>query len=572
MIRPDSGGPCSQELTIYEMYKYCEEHVVVKKSDQHAKDGSLKTQRLLVEPPPSLLVHERCNEQKILELTTKIIHLLTGEVWQYLEGHKDLYNGVISRNPHPLNSQDLSEDKTSSETFDPSPPRLEQEKTKVLGDPITDSSMVYSPRASKSNRSEQSVQYEGQNLKDLDSSTLKECPKTEPSHLVEASTSSGEGCPPETDIYPPTEDTETDYQSTQIKEEPISCEEDLTNIDIYPPSEYLSTNIKEESWEEDPQGTDTYMLMGHSQAELSSSHILEQPSSSGEGDATNTDFYTPTYNTEAEYPSKDEEMSSNKYCVPVLLRYTRENSCTFFDHELSPEKDARLVQPKGKESEICGFSCLECGESFSSESLLASHQAAHVEEKRAECQKCFNWKAVLDMHPNVNTEFNPYSCSECGKHFAEKSYLPREFQVHAEEKPFPCPECGKSFQNQSNLSRHRQSHKGEKPYSCVECGKCFTRKSYLEQHVRTHTGDKPYSCSVCGKVFQYQSNFVRHRRIHMGVKPYGCAECGRCFSQKTHLEIHQTVHTGQKPFSCSQCGKTFTQKSHLFSHQRVHYP
>ncbi|KAG9461430.1 hypothetical protein GDO78_016908, partial [Eleutherodactylus coqui] len=69
--------------------------------------------------PPHPLIHEDINVQKILELTNKMIELLTGEVpircqdvavyfsmeeWEYLEGHKDLYKEAMMETRQPLTS------------------------------------------------------------------------------------------------------------------------------------------------------------------------------------------------------------------------------------------------------------------------------------------------------------------------------------------------------------------------------------------------------------------------------------------------------------------------------------
>ncbi|XP_073520208.1 gastrula zinc finger protein XlCGF66.1-like [Phyllobates terribilis] len=103
-----------------------EDYKVVKKTSSErcqapVSEGWGRPLSSIMGPPPHPLIHEDINDQKILELTYKMIELLTGEVpircqdftvyfsmeeWVYLEGHKDLYKDVMMEVPQPLTSPD----------------------------------------------------------------------------------------------------------------------------------------------------------------------------------------------------------------------------------------------------------------------------------------------------------------------------------------------------------------------------------------------------------------------------------------------------------------------------------
>ncbi|XP_063819043.1 oocyte zinc finger protein XlCOF29-like [Pseudophryne corroboree] len=75
-------------------------------SHHHVSGGLSRTQSPITVPPPHSLIHERHNDQKILELTNKIIQLLTGEEEEYIEEHRGLYKDVMMENHRPLTSLD----------------------------------------------------------------------------------------------------------------------------------------------------------------------------------------------------------------------------------------------------------------------------------------------------------------------------------------------------------------------------------------------------------------------------------------------------------------------------------
>ncbi|KAM3940510.1 uncharacterized protein RB166_000462 [Leptodactylus fuscus] len=138
-------------LTLEIIYQLTgEDYTVVKKTSSGCCqtlvfDGWRGTLSPIPGPPPHPLKHEEINGEKILELTNKMLELLTGEVtllgmlghytvtggvgvmtvslccqvpircqdvavyfsmdeWEYLEGHKDLYKEVMMEDHQPLTS------------------------------------------------------------------------------------------------------------------------------------------------------------------------------------------------------------------------------------------------------------------------------------------------------------------------------------------------------------------------------------------------------------------------------------------------------------------------------------
>ncbi|XP_069837147.1 oocyte zinc finger protein XlCOF8.4-like isoform X1 [Dendropsophus ebraccatus] len=103
-----------------------EEYIMVKKSREIAQPG---VRRPILDPPPPSLIDGEKNDEKILDLTNKILHLLTGEVpikyedftvsftmeeWDYVEGHRDLYKHILMDEHQTMSSQNEPPDEVNT--------------------------------------------------------------------------------------------------------------------------------------------------------------------------------------------------------------------------------------------------------------------------------------------------------------------------------------------------------------------------------------------------------------------------------------------------------------------------
>ncbi|XP_066444544.1 zinc finger protein 436-like isoform X2 [Eleutherodactylus coqui] len=592
-----------------------EDYTVVKKLSgecvgPRVSGGWSRTPSPITEPPPHSLIHE----QKLLELTTRMTELLTGEVpircqditvcfsmeeWEYVEGHKDLYKDVMMEDHRPLTSPDGCSQRNPPERC-PSPPYSQdppdhQTMMLLINDP---------PRMEDRN-------HEASRILEL---TLEIISLITGEDYTVVKKSSGECVAPRMSVgwsrtlspitEPPPHSLiheqkllELTTRMTELLtgEVPIRCQ-DITvyfsmeeweyvegHKDLYkdammedhrpltspdgssqrnPPERWPSPPYSQDCPEEkhnvppDHQESCGGILSG----------LGAPPSVTGEDGISRSNQHlllSPGFEVE------DNQLRSDQKSFGYTLG-TISTSSECLKH--SNEKSS-LSRPKTFHRNERSLPCSECGKCFSRKWGLVEHQRSHTREKQFPCPECgksFTQKSSLMQHRRIHTGEKPYSCPECGKCFTQKSQLIKHQKGHTGEKPFSCSECGKCFTQKSNLMEHLRIHTGEKPFSCLECGKSFTHISHFIKHQKSHTGEKPFSCSDCGKCFTQKSNLMQHQKSHTGEKSFSCPECGKCFTTKSSLTQHQRIHTGEKPFSCPECGKCFTQKSHLLKHQKGH--
>ncbi|KAM4030842.1 uncharacterized protein ACNLHF_018436 [Anomaloglossus baeobatrachus] len=496
-----------------------EDYTVVKKtSSERCQDPVSERWGRSLSPitgfPLHHLIHEVINDQKILELTYKMIELLTGEVpircqdvtvyfsmeeWEYLEGHKDLYKDVMMDVPQCLTSPVLSSEKTTPERCPRHllPQDCKQENPSVPQD------------------------HHGKNFN---------------INITETYVSDDERGKEEilTDNYngDPTRSLEgylilSDVTTDDLGITPDKTEDNAVIRDI-PPAVHSK--------------------------DLSSGPSQRLPSSNS--------LQTVKENThnkiddEHQRPYRGKKRFSCSECGKCCVR------------------KSDLVKHLRFHTGEKPYSCSECGKCFSQKCDLAKHFRIHTGKQPFTCSICgkgYSARSKLLTHQRTHTgEKLAFSCSECGKCFSQNCDLAKHVRIHTGEKPFSCSECGKCFSRRTNLVTHQRIHTGEKPFSCSECGKCFNTNSVLVRHQKIHTGVKVFSCLECGKWYNQKSTLVGHQRTHTGEKPFLCSECGKCFKTKSSLVSHQRIHTGEKPYTCAECGKIFSHKSTLRTHQTIH--
>ncbi|XP_077109900.1 gastrula zinc finger protein XlCGF66.1-like [Ranitomeya variabilis] len=377
-----------------------EDYTVVKKtSSERCQDpeseGWGRPLSPIMRPPPHPLIHEDINDQKILELTYKMLELLTGEVpirsqdvtiyfsmeeWEYLEGHKDLYEDIMMEVPQPLTSPDLSSKRTTPERC-PSPLLPEDCKQEDLDVP--------------------------QDHQDEDLTHI---------NAIETYVRGDEWCKEEIPTY--------DYPDDYTRR---------SNGHLI--SSYFTADdlgITQATYEEHTIITD-----------IPSTIYSKNVSSIPFKQSLSPDSLQTVRQSKRDKWSSNNTLVKSISCLTCGKCFTAKSSLVRHQICHTGEKP---------------FSCSECGKCFTQKSSLVTHKRTHTGEKPYscnECEKCYTKKSYLVRHQRVHRGWTTNSCSLCGKSYNSKSHLVAHQRTHTGELPYSSSECGKCFNEKLHLVRHQ---------------------------------------------------------------------------------------------------------------------
>ncbi|XP_063289739.1 gastrula zinc finger protein XlCGF66.1-like [Pelobates fuscus] len=560
--------------------------------------------------------NERDNEQTMPNITSKIAHVLSGEVpircediavyfsteeWEYLEEHQDLYKDIMMENHLPLNSKDRS--------FSPKIPN-------TLCSPISSAKCFRKIRKNRNDTEtkEQRIHKPLKRQTDYFPDVGKgsdSCPAQYTFTNTNRTTSCQEENLPNVDIHAVTEHTQSKCTFPSIKGKHVLWEtRSLADLLDFTPAGHTSTLSKDKPASQEKvriTDIDIYTPRECIQPEYTATYIKKEHDILGKGNLTDVDIYPQnkhkhkhkeyTSTLKDGFVSCDKEtnahVDNNTSTDQIQTEYTNVVELALCEEEYMTDSDMctqRNAQRQYRSTYTNSFSYSE----GNSTNICTSTEYKSTDIKEGSTSSCekgnligtdiyssaeypsIHIKKDLAFSEDVNHTVVNIHCEHTQiqntSHTGEKISLFKGINTTDIYTPTESSESHHSIdskvglvQNSARQGTFEKCFPSSQKLHAVADNLCHVENLSVQNEDRNSL-----YCPECGKSFTSKSALVRHLKIHSGDTTLRCPDCRRCFRSNSDLLKHQRIHTVAKNCSCSVCGKCYTTNSHLVRHQRIH--
>ncbi|XP_063929232.1 zinc finger protein 423 homolog isoform X2 [Zophobas morio] len=167
----------------------------------------------------------------------------------------------------------------------------------------------------------------------------------------------------------------------------------------------------------------------------------------------------------------------------------------------------------------------------------------------------------------VSTPGKQFACIQCPQTFDSESEVQSHAAMHMlnEGTNLECKLCKQVFSSPLKLQTHLIEHNfyGMNQYSCYVCSSVFTAASGLQNHIIGHGLDsRPYECSQCQMKFFFRAELDNHRFVHLLQTPTS----QKSYSTPNGVEILYDSKSSPHYKICKYCSNSYLDNSFFLEH------